>query len=424
MGLSVVRLKGPERMADILGHGPDREPSRLTSPMALVVVGVVLVAIVLLVRGVLDRPAARRPAAGRSTQVPTPQATGQAVPFGVTVSRGAASKEPTRFSGLVTTSGVGSLLLTGPRPGWLQTATGRFDPISGLPPWRPGYGFTRTADGWAVQRYSPPQARCQVCDAPPAVYFVPGQSARATVVGAAYGAAAAASRGDLWLTAYLPEADIGAASGTTQEVTTAGAGVGPPAQLPAGYVIDRATKGGLLLAAYALAPGPVRDYLWNPVTGQVVRKFTNVIAVSPGEVAWDPCLGTCPLKILSLPRASLTVRLPHGAWAVAGTFSSDGRLLAVQVTTDLQRDGSVAATRLEVIDTATGQATVLPGTTVNSLIGISFGWQAAGGDRLLAALELPSGLVELASWQPGATHLSTQVVLLPPGSSPVLGDHS
>lgn len=415
-------------MADILGHGPDREPSRLTSPMALVVAGVVLVAIVLLVRGIVDRPAARRQAAGSSTpvptaQLPTAQPRGQAVPFGVTANRGAGSKEPTRISGLVTTSGVGPLLLTGPQPGWLQTATGRFDPISGLPSWGPGYEFTRTAGGWAVQRFSPPQARCQVCDAPPAVYFIRGQSARARVVGAAYGAAAAASRSDLWLTAYLPEADIGAASGTTQEVTTAGAGVGPPAQLPAGYVIDRGTKGGLLLAAYAQAPGPGRDDLWDPVTGQVVRTFTNVIAASPGQLAWDPCLGTCPLRILSMPTGtSLTVRLPRGAWAVAGTFSSDGRLLAVQVTTDLQRDGSAAATRLEVIDTVTGRATVLPGTKVSSLIGISFGWQA-GGDRLLAALELPSGLAELASWRPGATHMSTQVVLLPPGTSPVLGDH-
>lgn len=410
-------------MADILGHGPDREPSRWTSPMALVVAGVVLVAIVLLVRGVVDRAAAHRPAAGHTAPVPTSQTQGQPVPFGVTVSRSAGSRAPTRFSGLATTSGVGRVLLTGPRPGWLQTATGRFDPITGLPPWAPGYGFTRTAGGWAVQRYSPPQARCQVCDAPPAVYFIPDQSARATVVGAAYDAAAAASRGDLWLTAYLPEADIGAASGTSQAVTTAGEGVGPPVQLPAGYVIDRATKGGLLLAAYAQGPGPIRDYLWDPVTAQVVRAFTNVIAADAGQVAWDPCLGTCPLKVLSLPsKARLTVSLPHGAWAVAGTFNSDGRLLAVQVTTDLRRDGSAAATRLEVISTATGQATILPGTTVNSLVGVSFGWQA-GSDRLVAALELPSGLVELASWQPGDTHLSTQDLLLPPGASPVLGDH-
>lgn len=390
--------------------------------MALVVIGVVLVAIVLLVRGVVDRPSAHRAVAGPSAQVPTPQTRGQVAPFGATVSRGVGSTEPTRFSGLAGASGVGQILLNGPRPGWLETATDTFRPITGLPPWEPGYGFTRTADGWAVQRYSPPQANCQVCDAPPAVYFIAGQSARATVVGAAYEAAAAASRDDLWLTAYLPEADIDNASGTTQQVTMAGQGVGPPSQLPAGYVIDRAVKGGLLLAAYAQGPGQVRDYLWDPATAQVRRKFTNVIAASSGQIAWDPCLGTCPLKILRLPgAAALNVRLPRGAWAVAGSFSADERLLAVQVTADLQPDGSAAATRLEVINTATGQATALPGTTVNSMIGITFGWQA-GSDRLLAALALPSSFVELASWQPGDTHLSIQAVRLPAGTSPVLGD--
>lgn len=405
-------------MADILGHGPDHEPSRWTSPLALAVAGFVLVAVALLVRGIADRPAAHRP--GSSTT--TPSAKASAVPFGVTLNRSIGSKEPTHFSGLVATSGVGRLLLTGPRPGWLQTATGRFQPISGLPPWGPGYGFTRAGDGWAVQRYSPPQADCQVCDAPPAVYFIRGQSARATVIGAAYQAAAAASQGNLWLTAFLPEADIGAASGTTQEVTAAGQGVGAPSQLPDGYVIDRAVTGGLLLEAYAQGPGPVRDLLWDPVTAQVKRKFTNVIAASPSQIAWDPCLGLCPLKILRLPgKAGLAVRLPRRAWAVAGTFSTDGRLLAVQVTTHLQRDGSAAATRLDVINTVTGQLTVLPGTTVNSLIGESFGWQAAS-DRLVAALELPSGFVELASWQPGDMRLSVQAVRLPAGTSPVLGD--
>jgi hypothetical protein len=409
-------------MADMLSHGPDRDPSRWTSPLTLAVAGIVLVAIVLLGRGIFDR--AHRPAGGTSAPTVTPPSQGPPVPFGVAVNGGIGSKEPTRFSGLITTSGVGRLLLNGPKPGWLQTATGRFEPISGLPPWGPGYGFTRAAGGWAVQRYSPPQASCQVCDAPPAVYFIRGQSARATVVGSAYDAAAAASQGDLWLTAYLPDADIGIASGTTQEVTTAGTGVGPPSQLPAGYVIDRAVKGGLLLAAYEQGAGPVRDYLWDPITAQVKRDFTNVIAASPDLIAWDPCLGKCPLEILRLPAmAGPTIRLPHGAWAVAGTFSADGRLLAVQVTTDVQRDGSAAATRLEVINTATGQATVLPGSKINSLIGVGFGWQA-GSDRLLAAIALPSGLIELASWQPGDTQLSIQAVRLPAGTSPVLGDHA
>ena len=409
-------------MADILGHGPEREPPRWTSPMALAVTGLVLVAIVLLVRGVVDRATARHPAAEPSAPSVTPPNRGPAVPFGITLNRGVGSKEPTRFSGVVAKSGVGRVLLTGAKPGWLQTATGRFQPIRGLAPWAPGYGFTRTADGWAVQRFTPPQAICHICDAPPPVYFVPGGSARAAVVGTAYEAAAAASQGDLWLTAYLPDADIAAASGTTQEVTVAGEGVGPPSQLPEGYVIDRAVKGGLLLTAYAQGPGPVRESLWDPVRARILRDFTNVIAASPGSIAWEPCFGTCPLRILKLPaKAEMSVRLPRGAWAIYGTFSSDGRLLAVQVTTDVQPDGSAAATRIDVINTVTGQLTALPGSTVNSLIGVTFGWQA-GSDRLLAALALPSGVVQLASWRPGDRHLSIQAVRLPAGTAPVLGD--
>lgn len=412
-----------DHMADLLGHGPDHEPSRWTSPWALVVAGAILVAIVLLVRGAVDRPAARRPAAAPSAPVVTPSQ-GSAVPFGVSVNSSLGSKEPIRFTGQVTTSGLGNLLLTGPRPGWLQTATGRFEPITGLPPWGPGYMFTRASGGWATERFSPPQADCQVCDAPPAVYFIAGQSARARVVGSAYDVAAAANMGDLWLTAYLPDADINSTPGTAQEITLAGEGVGAPSQLPAGYVIDRAVRSGFLLAAYAQGPGPVREYLWNPVTAQLVRHFTNVIAASPGQIAWDPCLGRCPLKILGLPsRAALAVRLPHGEWADAGTFSSDGRLLAIQVSTDVQRDGSAAATQIDVIDTATGRLTVVPGTKLNSLIGIRFGWQA-GSDRLLAALALPSSYIQLASWQPGDTHLSVAAVRLPLGTAPVLGDRA
>lgn len=421
-------------MADTLSHGPDDEPSRWTSPIALAVAGIVLVAVVLLVRGLVDRPAAHRPAGQASAPAVTPSGQAPPLPFGVTADSGPGPKEPTQFSGTVTTSGTGQLLLTGPRPGWLSIATGRFQPVIGLPQWRAGYGFTRVPGGWAVQQYSPPQARCQKCDAPPAVYFVADggtqQPGRAMVVGAAYAAAPAADTGDLWLTAYLPEADIGDSSGTAQEVTHAGQGVGPPWQLPTGYVIDRAVKDGLLLAPYAPGTNPVRDQLWDPVTGLVTSTFTNVITASPGQIAWSPCPDRCLLKILTLPRkgvpsvkTALTIPLAPGAWADSGTFSPTGRLLALQVSTDVQRDGSAAATELEVIDTVTGQVTALPGTTISSQIGLSFGWQP-GTDRLVAAIAQPSGLAQLAIWQPGAPDALIRVLRLPSQTSPVLGDHT
>lgn len=412
-------------MADILSHGPDpdREPPRWTSPRALTVAGVIGVAVVLLVRGIIAWSAPHSRTGQPSVPAATPRAgPGPAVPYGVTVNRAAGPKEPTQFTGVTMTSTGNRLLLTGPRPGWLWTATGRFQPIAGLPRWQPGYGFTRVTGGWAVQRYSPPQVRCQVCDAPPAVYFLANQQTRATVVGAAYDASAAASPGELWLTAYLPEADIDAASGTAQEVSLAGRAVGPPVQLPAGYVIDRAVRGGLLLAPYAPAMAPVRDELWDPATGRVIRDFTNVIAASADQVAWQACPAWCPLQILRLPRGTASIiRLPHGTWADGGTFSSDGRLLAIQVSTAIRPDEFAAATRLEVINTANAHLTALPGALISSLIGVSFGWQTRG-DRLVAALVRPSGVVQLASWQPGDTQLRVQTIRLPSGTAPVLSD--
>lgn len=424
-------------MADTLRHGPDHEPSRWTSPIALAIAGIVLVTAVLLVRGLVNAPAAHRPAGQPSVPAVTPSGQAPPLPFGVTAADDHGPKEPTKFSGPVTSSAAGQLLLTGPRPGWLSIATGRFRPVTGLPPWRAGYGFTRVPGGWAAQQYSPPQARCQKCDAPPAVYFVADggirRPARAMVVGAAYAAAPAAETGDLWLTAYLPEADIGASSGTAQEVTQTGQGVGPPWQLPTGYVIDRAVKDALLLAPYAPGTNPVRDQLWNPVTGLVTGTFTNVITASPEQIAWSPCPDRCDVKILTLPgtgalpgmgaKKILTIPLAPGAWADSGTFSPTGRLLALQVSTDVQRDGSAAATRLEVIDTVTGQVTALPGTTISSQIGLSFGWQP-GTDRLVAAIAQPSGLAQLAIWQPGYADPLVRVLRLPSQTSPVLGDHT
>ncbi len=46
-------------MADLLSHGPDREPPRWTSPLGLAVAAVVLLALVLLIHGAVSRSAHR-----------------------------------------------------------------------------------------------------------------------------------------------------------------------------------------------------------------------------------------------------------------------------------------------------------------------------------------------------------------------------
>jgi hypothetical protein len=405
-------------MADTLSRGPDREPSRWTSPFALAAAGIVIVAFALLARAVFDRPASHHRAAAPPTQAaagPLPQPL--PVPFGVTVSRDRKLGEPDRFAGLAAGPGRTRLLLTGQRPGWL-TADGGFQPVTGLPPALSGYEFTRLAGGWAAQRYNPPQAYCQECDAPPAIYYLSASGGRATYVGAAYAAAAAVRPGELWLTAYLPDAELQTAPGTAQLVTVSGRALGRPVRLPAGYVIDAAVSGGLLLQPYSPAAGPVRTELWNPVTRRIRREFTGVIAAGPGSIAWDRCPGKCPLSVLNLVTgARLTVSLAvfgPGSRADAGTFSADGRLLAVQVST-----GQV--TRLGVISAASGRLTMLRGTTISSLIGESFGWP--GGDVLRAALAVPGGEVQVASWQPRSRYLSVRQERLPAGTVPVLGDH-
>jgi hypothetical protein len=409
-------------MADTLTRGPDREPSRWTSPVALAVAGIMVVVLALVIRGVLHRPAARPRAAEPTVHarlVPVPP-----VPSGATGILG--PKEAGHFVGRAARPGGTRLLLTGPRPGWL-TGAGRFQPIAGLPRSATGYTFTRVFGGWVAQKYSPPQADCQECDAPPAIYYVADGGERARYVAAAYDAVAAASPGELWVTAYLPDADLVTASGTAQLVTTSGLVISQPSQLPAGYVIDRAVKGGLLLEPFAQGPGLASAELWNPVTGRVSREFPGVITASADQVAWDPCPGKCPLTILDLRTgARLTIPLGAfgpGAWAGAGTFSADGRLLAVRVSTTVQVTAFSDATRLAVVSTASGRLTILPGTAVSSLVGESFGWQARG-DQLQAALARPGGLVQVASWQPGDRYLSVRYLRLPSGSQPVLGDHS
>ena len=52
----------------------------------------------------------------------------------------------------------------------------------------------------------------------------------------------------MWLISYRPGADMSTAAGTAQQVSVTGATLGPRLRLPAGYVIDQATRAGLLLA--------------------------------------------------------------------------------------------------------------------------------------------------------------------------------
>jgi hypothetical protein len=221
---------------------------------------------------------------------------------------------------------------------------------------------------------------------------------------------------------------MGTTAGTAREVSVAGAPLRKPLTLPAGYVISRGTRRGLLLAPVAAAPGATGELLWDPATAAAGRTFDGVIAASASEIAWAPrCSPLCRVQVLDLRTGRVTaVRMPAGNSVANGAFSPDGRYLALQVSFGPggphggaagggPGGGSGAlAMQLEVAAVASGQLTVVPGTWVSSDALVGFGWPAAM-DSLIAELSFPAK-VQIASWHPGAARLAVAVIT--PGQEP------
>lgn len=311
------------------------------------------------------------------------------------------------------------LPLGGHRPAWLSVATGRTEPIRGLPRYGNGYQLIRIAGGWAAQPFPADNASCPTCASRLPVYYFADGSRAASRVGAADFIAPAATAGALWLVSYPPGADTSVAAGTAQEVSISGSALGPRLRLPAGYVIDQATRAGLLLLPEVPGRGAVRYELWDPGTRRVLRSFENVIAASPAEVAWMPgCTAGCPVHVLGLPGGQAEkISLPERSQALEGAFSPDGRLLALLATARIGAGGRAAATRLMVAVVASGRLMTVPGTTIGSGRGVNFGWQAGSG-RLVAEVSLQHGW-QIAVWRPGEARLSAALAQAPSGSWPV-----
>jgi hypothetical protein len=75
-----------------------------------------------------------------------------------------------------------------------------------------------------------------------------------------------------------------------------------------------------------------------------------------------------------------------------------------------------------VATVASGRITAVPGTTVGSGIGVTFGWQA-GGHRLIAEVAVGTSdqpQWQIAVWQPGDARLSTALTQTPYESWPVV----
>ena len=384
-------------MDDILSQGGDDDgPGR--RPRRLAVIGApVLVAVASLVYLGLTHnahsPAAAAPTSAASA-LPAPGSLAEPGP-------------PSGSDGIdgPTLPWTGSLRLpvAGPQPAWFSPATGRAEPIGGLPADSAGYQFTRVAGGWAVQASPAGTTSWSGCGEPSLpVWFLADGSRSATRVGTANLVTPAAAAGAVWLTSE-PSASTGPVM--AQEVSVAGVPLGSPVRLPRGYLIDQATDRGLLLAPASGQPGTAADELWNPASARTVRTFGDVLAASPAEIAYTPpCAATCQVRLLDLVTGKTTaVELPAGSSATSGAFSPDGNLLALEVSSG---DGA-GATRLEVASVASGRLTAVPGTLVGSNAHVEFGWPASG-DRLVAEFIFATR-VQLASWDPGATRLAVAV---------------
>lgn len=385
-------------MDDILSQGGDRDPGRWPRRLALlgapVLVAVASIAYISLAHHAHSTAAVRPSSASVS-----------AAPGSVSL---IAPGPPSGSDGIdgPTLPWAGSLRLpvAGPQPTWFAPATGRSEPIGGLPADSAGYRFTRVDGGWAVQASPGGMTACDVCDRPSLpVWFLADGSRSVTRVGTANLVNPAAAAGAVWLTsepavaATLPM--------TAQEVSLAGVPRGAPVRLPRGYLIYQATGRGLLLAPVSGQPGTTADELWDPANSRTVRMFDDVVAASPAEIAWTPpCAATCQVRLLDLATGKTTVvELPAGSSATSGAFSPDGKLLALEVSS-----GDGGAMRLEVASVTSGRLTAVPSTLVGSNAHVEFGWPTSG-DSLIAEFIFATQ-VQLASWHPGATRLAVAAV--------------
>jgi hypothetical protein len=398
---------------DTLSLGGDRQPGPWRRRVVAAVV-LVLAVVVLVQHLPRSRHSPARPARAAAAGTPPAVASGAAaVPDGIT---GPALSWPRGLR----------LLAAGQRPAWFWPGTGQKVAIGGLPPQRSGYQLTLAAGGWALQASPGTQSGCASCAGPRrAVYFLADDAQSVTRVGMA-DAIAPGTAGALWLTSYPPHANPQAAAGTAREVSIAGAPLGPPLTLPAGYLIEQATDRGLLLAPAAPQPGPTAYRLWDPAAPRTSRAFDAVIAASTTQIAWTPpCAARCRVQVLNLATGrQLTAELPAGRSAASAAFSPDGRFLAVEESFSNEADDGGQAVQLELVSMASGRAmAAVPGTWLSSDALISFGWPASS-DLLVAELGFTTK-VQLISWRPGAARLA--VAVLGPAQSPaslVIGQYA
>ena len=332
--------------------------------------------------------------------------------------RGGPPGQPARslaatMSGLPMPAGTNFQILVNTGKGgaaWYSTATRHAEPVTGLPALSYGYQFQPAYGGWIASKSTEPSSSCPLhgsngCAGPlRQYYFIADGSPAATRIGAEYwgdGAVAASRRGAVWVATYPSATAKISGSWHAQLVSTTGRPLGPRYRPPAGYLLGSGVGSDLLLVNSAQQNLFI---LWDPATGRVLRHFDNVIATSPGQIAWSSGCLTCRVQILNVAtgRTTATTPIPGiNPGNVAAAFSDDGRLLAMQSP----------GQRIEVFDTATRTITAIPGTALSAAAWQNFGWQP-GSHRLVIAAgpNNPPVPAQLAYWQPGATRLRVATI--------------
>jgi hypothetical protein len=399
-------------MDDILSQGGGREPSSWPRRLAMIA-GLIVVVI----GGAVYLSLPRHQHAPVATHRAPITASPALVPAG-----SAALSLPPEPDGIAgqTLAWDRSLRLpvAGAQPVWFSPASGRSEPIGGLPADRSGYQFIRVVGGWAVQASPALPTGCGSCAGPPTSVWLLAYGARSvTRIGTANLVAPAATADAVWLTSYALGVNMTSAAGTAREADATGA-LTRPVGLPPGYAIDQGTDRGLLLAPVSQQPGAAVSKLWDPSAPQASQAFDQVLAASPSEIAWTSrCTPKCSVQTLDLATGRHTVvALPAGSSATSGAFSPDGNFLALQVSFGNTGDGGELAMQLEVASVTSGRLTAVPGTWVSSDALVGFGWPT-GGDSLVAEFSFTTKM-QLASWRPGASRPAVAVIR--PGRSQAL----
>jgi DNA-directed RNA polymerase specialized sigma24 family protein len=418
-------VDGEEAPDDLLARVRQRHRRHLilmSGATVIAVAAIMVVPAVLASRGGDGAPAAgtssRRtsppgPASPVATASPSPAHPGRSQPQ---------RHEPSKLIGLRLPHGRVRLLLAGPQPAWFAAAPRTTRVIANLPRTAGGYSLARVAGGWTASAYSAGPGCPPACAGPVVpVYFIADGAAVATRVGTGYAVGPAAGRGMVWLMRYRRISEVpGTSSATARQVSITGQPAGPPLGLPVGYVIQRGVGSDLLLVPVSQGPESVYE-LWDPATRRVVRTFGNVTASSPSQIAWTQTCENCAVHVLDLTTGTTaTIQVPRGSWAYDGSFSGDGRLLAVHLSAGVTA-GQASRARIAVIDLRGRRVLAVPGSTVGvdipAVLGI--GWQV-GGHRLIVTLSGAGQFVQVAYWQPGAAHLRVATIRIPRGMSPAV----